>query len=214
MEDGISLEVAVIVAHPDDETLWCGGTLLGNPFWRVSVLSLCRASDPDRAPKFFEAMNRLGAEGRMGDLDDSSLQPPLDEKTVQETILSLLPYRCYDMIITHHPNGEYTRHLRHEEVSRSVINLWYSGEIHTETFRAFAYEDGGKRYLPRAMESASVYKILSNQIWKTKYSIITETYGFEASSFEATTTPKAEAFWQFDNANSARKWLINNSVNR
>lgn len=212
MEDGRSLEVAVIVAHPDDETLWCGGTLLGHPFWNVLVITLCRASDSERAPKFLEAINRLGAEGIMGDLDDSPLQPPLDENTVQESILSLLPNRRYDMVISHHPNGEYTRHLRHEEVSRSVINLWHSGKIHSDVFRAFAYEDGGNRYLPRAMESASVYEKLSKQIWKKKYSIITETYGFSASSFEATTTPKAEAFWQFTIANNARKLLINKTA--
>jgi hypothetical protein len=45
-----------------------------------------------------------------------------------------------------------------------------------------------------------------------KYSIITETYGFEKSSFEAETTPRAESFWQFTNSHDAQKWLINGGV--
>jgi LmbE family N-acetylglucosaminyl deacetylase len=27
--------VAIIVAHPDDETLWAGGTILNHPYWRI-----------------------------------------------------------------------------------------------------------------------------------------------------------------------------------
>ena len=47
--------VLIIVAHPDDETLWAGGTILSHPEWSVFVISLCRASDTDRAPKFNRA---------------------------------------------------------------------------------------------------------------------------------------------------------------
>jgi len=41
-----------------------------------------------------------------------------------------------------------------------------------------------------------------------KYKIITETYGFERTSFEAKTTPKAESFWQFTNPDDAQKMLF------
>ena len=42
----------VIVAHPDDETIWMGGFILDNPDYNWTILSLCRASDTDCAPKF------------------------------------------------------------------------------------------------------------------------------------------------------------------
>ena len=67
----------------------------------------------------------------MGDLDDGPEQKPLDEKEVESTILELLPPKHFDLIITHNPTGEYTRHIRHEEVSKAVIKLWHSGKIST-----------------------------------------------------------------------------------
>lgn len=51
----------VIVAHPDDETLWAGGTILMHPETQWTILTLCRRSDPDRSPKFDKAMNTIEA---------------------------------------------------------------------------------------------------------------------------------------------------------
>jgi hypothetical protein len=45
------------------------------------------------------------------------------------------------------------------------------------------------------------------RIWLRKYSIITETYGFEKNGFEAQTTPMAESFWRFTDPAVAKKWL-------
>ena len=56
------LRAAVVVAHPDDETLWCGGYMLSHPELHWRIVTLCRASDPDRAPKFSRVLERFGAE--------------------------------------------------------------------------------------------------------------------------------------------------------
>src|ERR1039457_6135156 len=88
--------VVVLVAHPDDETLWAGGTLLMQRGWTTFVGTLCRARDEDRAPKFFRALDMLGAKGAMADLDDEPAQVPLDEDKVRETILSLVPSETFD----------------------------------------------------------------------------------------------------------------------
>jgi LmbE family N-acetylglucosaminyl deacetylase len=204
-----SKSVAVIVAHPDDETLWAGGTLLSQPTWRPFIISLCRRSDPDRAPRFFQVLNILDAEGAMGDLDDEPEQIPLEEGEIQKTILGLLPQEQFDIILTHSPAGEYTRHRRHEEVGRAVIRLWNDGRLSADELWAFAYEDGVKRYLPRPIRAGTVYRSLSQDIWREKYRLITQIYGFEEHGFEAKTTPRAEAFWRFTNAVDARQWLEN-----
>lgn len=202
-----SKSVAVIVAHPDDETLWAGGTILSHPFWKTFFVCLCRGSDTDRAPKFYETLKVLKSEGIMGDLDDGPDQTPLKEKEVELTVLELLPSKHYDLIISHNPNGEYTKHLRHDEISRAVIRLWHNGKISTNELWTFAYEDGNKEYYPKPVKGANIYHILTKHIWSRKYKIITEIYGFEKASWEAETTPRAEAFWRFTNPNEAYAWL-------
>jgi LmbE family N-acetylglucosaminyl deacetylase len=204
--------VAVIVAHPDDETLWAGGTILSHPSWQWFIVCLCRGSDKDRAPKFLKTLQILGSEGIMGDLDDGPEQKPLDENELECAIMQLLPFRHFDLIISHNPTGEYTRNIRHEEVSKAIIKLWHNGKISANELYTFAYEDGGKEYYPRPVENASVYRTLSKRIWLRKYNIITEIYGFEKSSFEAETTPRAESFWQFTNSVDAKIWLNNGGV--
>jgi len=199
--------VALIVAHPDDETLWAGGTILCHPSWQWFIVCLCRGSDKERAPRFYKALKVLKSEGIMGDLDDGPDQKPLDEKEVEHAILDLLPPRHFDLIISHNPTGEYTKHLRHEEISRAVITLWQTRKISTYELWTFAYEDGNKEYYPRPVENATICRILTKRIWLRKYSIITETYGFEKNSWEEETTPQAEAFWQFTSPFDAKKWL-------
>jgi LmbE family N-acetylglucosaminyl deacetylase len=188
---------AVVVAHPDDETLWAGGTILMHPESRWNVITLCRASDPDRAPRFHRALEQLNATGAMGDVDDGPEQSPLPLRTVQDAIAELLPSEKIDLVITHGLWGEYTRHLRHEETARAVLALRETGRLNTRELWMFAYEDGGGKYVPRPRMSADVYTRLPEEIWRKKYEIITATYGFGAESFEAKTTPRREAFWLF-----------------
>lgn len=188
---------AVIVAHPDDETLWAGGTILMHSESKWTVVTLCRRSDPDRAPKFFQALDRLKATGVMGDLDDGPEQSPLAGDEVQNTILELLPSKEFDLVITHGLGGEYTRHRRHEEAGKAVTALWESERVFAKEIWRFAYEDGGGKYLPLPVQDADIRTKLPDKIWQKKYDIITEVYGFGADSFEAKTTPREEAFWRF-----------------
>ena len=200
-----SKRVAVIVAHPDDETLWAGGTILTHPFWKCFIVCLCRGSDHERAPKFYQALKIYKSEGSMGDLDDGPEQKPLEDKEIGQTILDLLPARHFDLILTHHRTGEYTRHIRHEETNKAVIRLWDMGKISADEIRTFAYEDGNKEYYPRSVKDAPVFRELSKRIWLRKYNIITETYGFQKESWEAKTTPRTESFWQFSDPDDAKK---------
>ncbi|MHC4396778.1 MAG: PIG-L deacetylase family protein [Planctomycetota bacterium] len=188
-------DAAVIIAHPDDETLWAGGTILMNPEIKWTILTLCRLNDPDRSPKFNKAMRALGAEGIMGDLDDGPEQIPLDCYGVQYAITDLLPSNNFDLLITHGHGGEYTRHRRHEEVGKAVIALWENEKLFAKEMWRFAYEDGDGKYLPKAVKNADLKIRLPNEIWQKKYDIITKIYGFGPVSFEAKTTPRKEAFW-------------------
>ena len=188
---------AVIVAHPDDETLWSGGTILMHPEIRWTIITLCRKSDAERSLRFQEALKYFNATGAMGDLDDGPEQRPLPERKIQQTILSLLPFGKFDLIITHSLWGEYTRHLRHEETAKAVLAMRESGDLSAREIWMFAYEDGGGKYLPRAVRGADQFTKLTDGIWQKKYDIITNIYGFGPESFEAKTTPREESFWYF-----------------
>jgi LmbE family N-acetylglucosaminyl deacetylase len=199
---GRTARVAVVVAHPDDETLWAGGLLLSHPDWSVFILTLCRGEDPDRAPKFFKVLERLGAKGAMGKLDDGPDQFPLSSEHVEDAILSLLPRTDFDILLTHAPQGEYTWHRRHGEVSRAVQELWRDGRIQARALWQFAYEDGGGTHAPRPQEEASLRLALSDAAWQQKYGILTTLYGFDEGSWEARAASRIEAFRCFTEPDS------------
>ncbi len=202
-----SFSAVVIVAHPDDETLWAGGEILAHPDRDWYVLSLCRASDVDRSGRFRRALEQLHATGCMADLDDGPEQYPLPPELIRETILSRLPERHFNTIYTHGPQGEYTRHRRHEEVSRAVGELWSEGQISAEEVLMFAYEDGQRSYYPRAIASAHIYQKLPDSLWQRKYDIMVNVYGFSPASWEAKTVPREEAFWRFDSPAACEQWI-------
>lgn len=148
----------------------------------------------------------------MSDLDDGPEQKPLPLEPVQRQILQLLPVRSFDLLITHSPQGEYTRHRRHEEVSRAVLALWEAAQISTQSVYLFAYEDGGGAHLPRAILSAHRVTTLPEELQAEKYRLITQVYGFAPATWEARVTPLTEAFWCFDSPDQYRSWIGSQGV--
>lgn len=188
-------DALVVVAHPDDETIWCGGTILMNPEWRWTIISLCRKYDKERAAKFKKACRRLNAECSISDLEDGHPEQRLDSLgEVKMRILGMLKKKEFDFIFTHGQNGEYG-HNRHKEVHGAVKELAAENSLGCRKIFFFSYmlEEGGQFCIPNA-RSADVTNVLCDEIARKKYLLITSVYGFSSGSFEEMSTQDTESF--------------------
>jgi hypothetical protein len=201
----------VIVAHPDDETIWMGGLMIRHPRWDWHILSLCRGDDADRAPRFQKAAREYGALAAISDLDDSPELKPLspDLCEIKDRIKTHIgevpdgrPDVCemrlavcdrFDLIFTHGVRGEYTRHLRHEQVHRAVCEMWAAGDLKGELI-FFAYEDGRGAYTPRPASEARIRLQLTAEEYVRKTHVLKDIYGHGRGSFEAACAGMVEAF--------------------
>lgn len=125
------MKKAVVVAHPDDETLWAGGLIARNPGITVVCCSIPRR-DPIRAEKFINACQVLGAIPRLIMVEESDPHSPLPG-------VDLLDLEEFDHIYTHGAQGEYG-HFHHIHLHRHIFENYRHKRL---TF--FGYEDGEHR---------------------------------------------------------------------
>ncbi len=112
----------MIVAHPDDETLWAGNHILNDKYLIVSITN---GNNPTRKKEFFKAMKLSGNYGVILNYPDNPKKIKNNWKKVKNNIRQdlhyLLGYKKWDQIVTHNPEGEYG-HIQHKFTSMLVTN--------------------------------------------------------------------------------------------
>ena len=124
------MRAALVVAHPDDESLWGAGIVLNNKAWWTVICCSIPRIDPVRAYKFFGACDVLRATGRLLPVVESSPDQPLRG-------LEMLDLNEFDWIVTHGrgPEPGYPiHHPHHKQVHEHVVKhyshlrLWGFGQ--------------------------------------------------------------------------------------
>lgn len=185
----------VLVAHPDDETIWMGGTILAHRSVRWTIYSLCKKNDSERAPKFRHATKMLYARGIISDLEDDNDRMSIKElsRRAEKILTKKLPKKFFDYIFTHGRDGEYGN-LRHKGVHRAVKNLLRAKKLRATKSYCFAYQmaSNDKSAVPK--KKADFETKLSESVFNKKVRIIKDIYGFKPNSFEYMSCSKTERF--------------------
>jgi len=111
----------MIVAHPDDESLWGGAHLLRDDYL---VVCLTNKSNEVRNKEFSKAMEYSKDKYIMLDYPDKIYNKRSNwdeniEKEIVKDVKTLLEYKNWDLVVTHNKNGEYG-HQHHKSTHKFV----------------------------------------------------------------------------------------------
>jgi glycosyltransferase involved in cell wall biosynthesis len=112
----------LITAHPDDELLWFGGTILAHPDYRWTIICVTQNENTPRGRDFLQVCSELHAEGLLLGFEDVPAAL-LDEDSLENKLKQIALQKQWQTILTHNGNGEYG-HVHHRQVHRLVKEIW------------------------------------------------------------------------------------------
>lgn len=115
----------MIVAHPDDETIFGGSHLLEEKY---TVVCITCGSVDYRVKEFSEVMKRTNDDYIMlGFVDRVNKTGPISNWdneyiSIYNTLKRIIDSDNWDVVVTHNPNGEYG-HIHHKKTSEIVTSI-------------------------------------------------------------------------------------------
>jgi hypothetical protein len=129
------------VAHPDDETIWMGGTILSRCEWNWKIFVSSYKIDDQRGREFQKAIELYRIYNKkyldfefIGVFDDTIKEENIDIGAVNQLInnkLECFKLSEFDVIFTHNIDGEYNK-IHHKILGnyfknfrRDGLNIWH-----------------------------------------------------------------------------------------
>jgi len=156
----------LVVAHPDDETIFFGGLIQKTPadFHIVCVTDgNADGRGQERKKEFESACEALGSDSyEVWDFPDI-YEKRLDIKKLSKKLKGLGEFQ---EVYTHNPLGEYG-HPHHQDVSHAVYSIFIGNSIYSPAYNDFP----------------DMAVALSEESFKNKSLILTQIYGKETERF-------------------------------
>lgn len=144
-------EKLMIVAHPDDETLWGGMHLIDGGYF---VVCITNGNNSVRREEFYNILKESGNDGIILSYPDKVCGRRDSWKNIRSYIESdvekIIESKDWELIVTHNPAGEYG-HIHHKMTSSIVTKkckergiedtLWYFGKYYRKSEVEKVYGD-------------------------------------------------------------------------
>ncbi|MCD7894813.1 MAG: Ig-like domain-containing protein [Erysipelotrichaceae bacterium] len=161
----------MIVAHPDDETLWGGGHLSEDNWF---VVCITNGDNETRKSEFYKALEVLGANGVILSYPDKVNGQRSDWENDKSDIMKdldfVIRYKDWDQITTHNQDGEYG-HIHHKMTHSLVTSLtknagqlnklYYFGKYYSKNKIPSSLKENMSTYAIKKKEEA--YDIYTSQ---------------------------------------------------
>lgn len=153
----------MIVAHPDDETIFGGGHLLQDKY---TVVCITCGKIEYRVKEFEEVMSKTKEDYIMlGYTDRENLTGPISNwnneyNDIYNSLSEIINGTDWDIIVTHNPDGEYghIHHIKTSEIVSEIANkdkLYYFGHWYTDGDNGPRIDDN--LYNEKTNELISIY---------------------------------------------------------
>ena len=168
----------MIVAHPDDETLWGGAHLIKE---RYFVVCLTNGYNLDRANDYREILKFTKNNGIIlnhPDLQDNIIDDWSEFGIgIKKDLSKIIKYKFWETIVTHGPDGT-TGHIHHKKICEYITKITKECNIYKNLyyFGTFFAKNKMPKYLSKISDEELEYKKKLVVIYKSKRDIIYKEY--------------------------------------
>lgn len=158
-----NIDKVMVVAHPDDETLWGGMHLLTDRYLVICLTNAnTRKYGKTRAREFEKIMKKTGCTGIILNYPDYNEYRKVDHwsrysKKILEDLQTVFAYKNWTEVATHNPNGEYG-HIHHRLTSSLTTKAFQKANLTGTTLKYFGKYHGRKYKGPVSWSKSEIRK--------------------------------------------------------